>query len=996
MLQLFKGVRCRGRAGRHGALALVALVIAVLAALVAPAGAATAATAAVAPKDGGRAEAAAAPAAGASGPTADGAPEAAPAPKAPPAPPEREQPDPRAARADAAREISRGAAAETCSGAIAPDTVHTCTQPQGPGPFRFTFPLTAATDLVLVQAVTLNDGGPAYTKLTGPDGAAVTCTNPQPSYGEASCPTTKAGAYTLDVSSSSAAGFSVSYRSLASSTTCTAVAASAATLGAPKLYGATVAAGSTGDCYRLPTNIVTGSVVRVHLTSYQVRGTVFDASGKPVCSTRDASSQDFDCKLTGTAPYTVLISEDYGRSADYGLSVARLSNAARCPVVEEQAYGTVPDATSTAPCRTLHVTTAGLHTFGPTEVPSWISGQLFRANGTAACTPKLLKPCNLSVGSYTWARDSSNTGTEAYGIWFHATGQSAGCTDVRDDGFASGPATGSFTGPGQRLCRTLPTATGKGLYLYDNPPADGGADVSTTVYDAKGAQQCEATSRFAVCKLTGTAPFRAVLNGPATGSYRMIIHGTGNTAGCATWNSTAFGPSPGTRFDLTADRQVRCLALAAGKHATAEMIDYTNTSNRVNASVQIYDAAGDQVCSTVGGSTTSCALKAAPAYAALLLGTGSADSYRLVRRDISQTAKCPAPTSLTVGGASTGYTFRSALDSTCVQFKTAATDKLVISERTPEAAYRTGAVLMVVDASGKFLCRQWGTACRVTGSTGYLVYVLASGYDGSTPIAAHIDTWRVATAAGWAPECTGKRIGAENFPPRKGTLTEDAAGYCAVADMKPGQRFDVHGADDSKASMTNPNVELLSPTGFTGSGLDPLVQCGNDNVGDFRFSCAVSANAPKGEYLFLLDAYTAATPLKYQMQGVCASGCAVWPKQADATSLTPATSPAQTLTKVTLRGVNLTLGTEMEFRSANGGSDISSRMVRATSVNTAGTVLVVQVSTFGAAPGTYDLVLDSPGFSSGTRSPGYLPGAYKVTAAPPSARTAPGGHPAAN
>ncbi|MFD5149151.1 hypothetical protein, partial [Streptomyces sp. NPDC058401] len=328
-------------------------------------------------------------------------------------------------------------------------------------------------------------------------------------------------------------------------------------------------------------------------------------------------------------------------------------------------------------------------------------------------------------------------------------------------------------------------------------------------------------------------------------------------------------------------------------------------------------------------------------------------------------------------------------------FKTATTDKLVISKRTPGAAYRTGAVLVVVDATGKAVCRQWGYACRVTGSTGYLVYVLAAGYDGSTPIAAHIDTWRVATTAGWAPECTTKRVGAENFPVRSGTLTEDAAGYCAVADMKPGQRFDLYGADNSVASGTNPNAELMSPTSFTGAGLDPVARCDGRNIGDFNFSCWTSADAPKGEYLVLLSAYTAATPLKYQMQGVCDFPCTTRPKQADATSVTPATSPTQTITKVTLRGRNLTLGTEVVL-TADGGSTSPSRMVKATAVNTAGTVLVVELSTFGIAPDTYSVALDSPQYTWGTRSPGFLPDAYKVTAAPPPPRTPPGGHPLAN
>ncbi|MEU9108623.1 hypothetical protein AB0D54_30660 [Streptomyces xanthophaeus] len=958
---------------------MAALVLAVLATLVGPV---TEVAAAVAPKDGGQASAPA------SGPAAVPEPSAAPAPQAPAAGAGKQRPEPAAERAAAGREISRIKAADSCSGAIAPDTVHTCADVPAGGA-RYTLALTKAPDLVVIQSVSAT-GGMTPKKLTAPDGSTVTCTESQPGYGTARCLTSGAGTYTLDVSSPFGGGFSVAYRALLSSSTCTAVAASETTLGTPKTFAADLAAGSAGDCYRLP--MATGAVLRTHLTSYEVQGSLFDATGRQVCAAESANSQDFDCELTGAAPYTLLVHQDYGRSAAYGFTVARLSQPGNCPLVKVQAYGSVPDARSPARCRILRVATAGPHVFGPTQTSSWISGTLYRANGTAACPPVQNEPCALAAGDYTWVRDANNTTTDAYGIWFHATNQSAGCTAARDDGFASGPAKGTFTGAGQRLCRTLPTATGKGVYLYDTPPTDGGADPVTTVYDAKGVQQCSATANFSVCRLTGAAPFRAVLSGPSTGAYRLTVHDTGRTTGCTAWNSTGFGPSAGHKVDLTAAKQVACLTLGADKHSTAEMIDYTNATNRVNATVMIYDGSGNTVCSTAGGSTTACGFKAGPAYTAVLVGTGRTDSYRLVRRDISQTAACAAPASLTAGGASTGYTFTSALDSTCVKVKAAATDKLVFSVRTPEAAYRTGAQLTVADATGKVVCRQWGSACRVTGSDGYVVYVLASGHDGSTPIVAHIDTWKVATAAGWAPECTGNRIGAEDFPVRSGTLTEAAAGYCAVATVKPGQRFTVHGADDSTLAQSNPRVNLLSSTGFTGSALDPLVQCDNNNLGDFTFSCMLSSFAPEGEYLFLLDAYTTATPVTYSMQGICTSRCTVWPKSGDVDSVTPATSSADTTTTVVLHGTDLHLGTAL--RLVAHGSDASSyRMFEPVMVNAAGTELTVRLSTFSVAPGTYDLVVGSAGYTGGVRTPGYLPGAYTVTAAPPAPEPAPNGHP---
>ncbi|MFD9334529.1 hypothetical protein ACFWBF_08970 [Streptomyces sp. NPDC060028] len=983
MPYMFSDKRCRGRRTHRptGVTALVALIIAVLATLVGPVGAAAAA---VAPKDETRAGA----------PASEAAPEAAkpaPAPKAAPAKPEEKRPEPAAERAAAGRDVSRISAADTCSGAIAPDTVHTCAA-RPAGGAKFTLALTAATDLVFIQAVSTS-GGIEYPNLKAPDGSAVTCA-PLGSYGETRCPTSKPGTYTLELTSGWAdSGFSVSYKALLSGTSCTTVTGAEATLGAPKAFAATVAAGSAGDCFRLP--LAAGAVLRAHLTSYEVYGTVYDATGKQTCSTR-GNSPDFDCKLTGTAPFTLLVNQDYGRSVAYGFTVARLSYPGGCPVVTVQAYGTVPAASSATRCRILRVPSAGPFAFGPTEASSWISGKLYQMGGAEACPPAPDVPCTLAAGDYTWARDSNNTTVDPYGIWFHATNQATGCTDARDDGFASGPARGTFTGASQRLCRTLPTATGKGLYFLDNPPADGGADPVTTVYDAKGVQQCRATSDVSVCKLTGTAPFRAVLSGPASGAYRMTIHGTGDVSGCTTWNRTGFGPSTGMKVDLTADKQVACLAVAADKHSTAEMIDYSNATNRVNASVQIYDGAGDKVCSTTGSTTTACVFQTGPAYPALLIGTGGTDSYRLVRRDISPTAKCPAPKSLTVGGASTGYTFNSALDSTCLQFKTAATDKLVINVRTPQAAYRTGAQLGVADATGKVVCWTSAGACRVTGSAGYFLFGLAAGYDGTTPIVAHIDTWRVATAAGWAPECTANRVSADSFPVRGGTLTEAAAGYCAVATMKPSQRFKVYGADNSASSVSNPWVSMLSSTGFGGPRLDPMVNCMNLNAGDFKFQCATTSSAVEGEYLLLLDAYTATTPLSYSMQGVCDDGCANWPpKRPDADSVTPATSAAESTTQVVLHGTNLTLGTEVKLAS-DGNPASPYRMSEPVSVSADGTSLTVRLSTFGVAPGTYDVVLDGTWYTAGTRSPGYLPGAYTVTAAPPAAKIQANGHPVAN
>ncbi|MFI8966486.1 hypothetical protein ACIGO8_30745 [Streptomyces sp. NPDC053493] len=872
----------------------------------------------------------------------------------------------------AAREIAGGGLTDTCSGAIAPNTVHTCSAWPENHTTSFTLDVPRAKDVVFAQAVD-TQGDDVNVSLTAPDGSAVTCDRPD-DFGAHRCPTTQAGAYTLKVSDSwgSSGGFSVSYKALLSDVSCAHVTDADTALGRPAALATSLVAGSTGNCFALPTG--TGEVLRLYGTDYRVSHTVYDAEGAQICSTRVSGNQYMDCALTGTAPYRVLAAERDAASADLTLTLARLSNPGGCPVVTPQAYGTVPDATGTERCRTLHAPADGSYLFD--AVAPDLDGRLYNAAGTPVCTPEPTAPCQLTAGVYTWARDArSSTGTDAYGVWFLATAQAQGCTPVKDDGFASGPVTGTFTGAGQALCLGLPTASGRGLYFLDQATGEGAAHPTIRVFDAKGASQCANENAPGVCKLTGTAPFHAVLSASAAGDYKVAVQRTAEAAGCTPWAQSAFGNTWGAEVAL--DRgQTACLSLAGGAHATAEMLDYTNNTNQVNAWLRIHDAAGNEVCSTLGGSTTTCRFTAGAPYTALLTNSGRvADTYKLVRRDISATAPCAAPKSLAVGGPSTPYTFRGDLDSTCLRVTAAATDKLWLSVRTPGAAYRTGAVLGVVDATGTIKCRTYGTAgtCRVSGSTSYVVYVIASGY-GETPIASSVDTWRIATAAGWAPECTANKVSAAGFAPRSAVLTETSTAYCAVLDLKPSLNFAVYGVD-STTNGESPTVSLLAGNAF-GATTDYSYQC---NGSGFRFDCLTTGSAPTGQYALVVTPGKAPTPYEFTMQGVCRLGCGGYPAQADVSWLSSTTGPAGTSHPVELRGSGLTLGTPVKLRNDSTSGETWQNQV--VSVAPDGTSMKVLLGTRDLPPGRYDLLVGDGGYTSGTRSPGYLPNAFTVTEA---------------
>ncbi|MBY8877528.1 hypothetical protein [Actinacidiphila acidipaludis] len=701
----------------------------------------------------------------------------------------------------------------------------------------------------------------------------------------------------------------------------------------------------------------------------QLTSTIVDPSGAPSCSTStgDGSSQD-GCVLTGSGPYRVISHTMYGFTGSYTMRIARLSDPAGCTALHPQVYGTAP-ATSTDPCWLLQVPAAGTYDVGGTGVYH-LDGTRFCAQGAASCTFP-------AAGTYAMVFRPGYLDDTPFAPVFVSPAQTAGCVAASDRGFVSGPVSLDLSAAGVRDCLTLPTASGNGVYLVPAAADDGMVPVET-VYDAKGVQQCENEYSFAVCKLTGTAPFHVVVTAPVPRVYRLTVQRTGDAGGCAGWPQTPFGASAGTPVKLTATAQTACLTLPANGHSTAELFDFANTANRLDASVRVFDAAGNQVCSSIASSTTTCRFTAGVAYTAVLVGTGTVDTYHLVRRDVSSSAACAAPASLTVGGASTGYTFTSALDSRCLRVQAATTDKLWLSVRTPAAPAKTGAELLVMDSTGTIVCWQHGSGCRVSGSASYVVAVLAAGYTG-TSIPARVDTWRVGTATGWASQCTANSLSADGFAPRSGSLTETSTAYCGVMQVKPRQSFDVYLVDGNPAA--GPSVDMFSSANWNGTAIDYAYQCGGSSYG-YDFHCSVSGGAPATQVVVIVSPGGSTLPLPYTMQGVCRSQCSTSPKPADVTSLSPAAGPAERDNKVVLHGTNLNLGTDVGL--AQGGIRSSyDPMATPVSVSADGTTLTVVLSTRGLTPGRYDVVLDLAGYTSGTRSTGYLPGGYTVTAAPP-------------
>jgi len=861
----------------------------------------------------------------------------------------------RAARAAAARAAVHGDVADTCSGQISPDTVYPCSTPSSSGTDVFTATVPDAADVLIIQALSTS-GNTLGVTVTGPGGTAVTCQN--------GCVTAAAGTYTLQVQNQSTA-YTLDYTALLSDTTC---AAANPSFAAGVLQGS-VAAGSAGTCYTL--DMTSGHVLHADVagtTWGEMSTAVYDATGTQICV-----DDQGDCTLTGTAPYRVLASDLYGRANTYYATLYDVTEPQGCLTVAQQTYGTVPDQSSSIQCRTLDVAGAGSYQIYAVS-SGGVGGTLYNPDGTAACTNSG-STCQLAAGTYDFVTLEDPEYLTPLGVVFIAANETRGCTATGDTDFASGPATGTFAGLGEEVCLTLPTAAGKSVYVFNQPSAKNASVAQPEILDATGAEQCpSADFADATCALTGTAPFHAILSAQAaSGGYRFLVQRTDSSAGCTVWPQSGFGGSWGAKETITPVSDVACLSIPANQHSTGEMIDYADTSNTENGGIAVDDPTGKQVCLDL--TTVVCSYTSGVAYTALLSST-LGDTYELVRRDVSKTASCSAPASTAVGGPSTPYVLTSDLYAACERVTAATADKMWFGVRTQAPSPATAA-LEVTDPSGNVLCRQWGIPCQVTGSTSYQVIVIASGYAGVS-ISAHVDSWIVGTASGWASQCTAHQVSSNGWAPVSGTLTETSTAYCAVVTPVSGEEFAAYGAAGAGGNGPVPYLIATSAADW-GATIQPCV--GSDG---FTY-CQTSDLGTTPAVLLITpgESTSVPTPVPYLIQGVCQLSCTTHPGAPTISSITPSSGAAGSH-QVVVNGTNLNLGTTFRFDSNGSPSGVYGSPM---SVNATGTALTMLINTTNLTPGTYDAVLDGGGYAVGTPSQGYLPGAYKVTAAPTVAKS---------
>jgi hypothetical protein len=854
------------------------------------------------------------------------------------------------------------------------DTLYSCQAPSGTGTDTYTLTLPAGPNVLVFQTTDANQVALPIT-VTAPDSTTVSCQ--QSPVDE--CATSQQGTYTVAVTSDSIS-YTLEFTALLSAATCPTISLS---LAGSAVTG-TLTAGQPGACYSLGTSgPPAGHILHAYMGIYaeQIETIVFDSAGNLVCAQVDGN-----CTLTGTGPYRVLAT-DFGQAENpYEFQVADVTDPAGCVPVAQQVFGTVP-ALGTDLCSSLTVTTSGNYQIYSVDKGSATqNATLYTPSGGNACTGG--GPfCQLAPGSYNLVLNYLLEGDQVSTV-FIAAAESQGCVAASDTTFASGDATGTFAGPGEELCRTLPTPAGLSDYLYSQPVTSGSRGQILEIVDSAGTQMCPGAftySSFGTCALTGTAPFRVILvtSGPDS-HFRLLVQRTDSTAGCASWPRSGYGNAAGAHVTLTNADNAKCFVVPPAGRSAAELVEDADSTDGAAALLTLDDPSGKTLCSGNGYPTdwTVCDYKAGVTYTALLVNLAfpaiTGDMYSLVRRDITGQAACSSPVSTSPGGPTTSFTLGSSVAARCFRVSSVKADKFMFALRD-SAPYDSSAfnvpsaTIIIANSSGTLQCT-WGLFCPVGGSAGYQAIVLTVDYT-DVAITVHLDSWRVGTSAGWAAACqrhhfsTGATSAAVSD-----TLTDSADVYCGVIDMAPNQFWSIYGS--STAIYPSSVYMNAYPAGSWATPFQTGGICGIGGAVLCQLELAPGAQ-PTQALLIVAPFGASQDPISFDMQGVCTLGCTVQRPASVYTSITPAAQRAGPDNTVVLSGTGLNFASPFNLMAQNGSAYTPSVPV---SVNAAGTRLTLRLDTTQVPPGTYDIAAGD--FCSPAPCSDWLLNAYKVTRAP--------------
>lgn len=388
-----------------------------------------------------------------------------------------------------------------------------------------------------------------------------------------------------------------------------------------------------------------------------------------------------------------------------------------------------------------------------------------------------------------------------------------------------------------------------------------------------------------------------------------------------------------------------------------QAVEDADLTDGASAGLIVNDPAGKLLCEGNGFPTdwTICDYKAAVSYTAILIDTrfqraGASEEYWLARRDLTGSATCSSPISTSPSGPATTFTLGSSVAAHCVRVTAAKADKLMFAfhdsaPADPSAFDIPSATMLVTTSSGTVIC-SFMLFCPAAGSGEYQVITLAVDYT-DVAMTVHLDSWLVATSAGWAPACLRHKFSTGTTSAAvSDTLSGKADLYCGVVNAQPNQDLAIDGSDTAIAPST------LWVNAYTESSWqNPLQNLGICAVGiDW---CDIGPVQQATQALLIVTPFNQSQdPISFDLQGVCRFGCSTPPQPPVFTSISPEAQAAGPDNTVVLSGTGLNFKSEFDL-VAEGGQEFSPAVP--VSDNAAGTRLTLRLDTTGVPPGTYDV-----------------------------------------
>ncbi|MFJ8664285.1 hypothetical protein [Streptomyces sp. NPDC093600] len=473
---------------------------------------------------------------------------------------------------------------------------------------------------------------------------------------------------------------------------------------------------------------------------------------------------------------------------------------------------------------------------------------------------------------------------------------------------SEGRYAGEFTAPGQTACLELPSPQGARIAALTSRGGEGIA-VAVAVADANGTAQCtESALSNGSCALTGAAPFRATVratDSAATGSYGVHFVRTDTPqADCPVLPAGSFADdTAAVRLETGDGVFSHCLTIPADAHSTAELFRFryafpderdlfpdwvvrlVDTDGNGPQSCYTHPMPGQQLRTDI---LSSCKLAEGKAYTVLLEGQNAPATHTLVHRDVTAAAQgCAASAATAIGAPAVQASSGENGTLRCHRITTdAATDRLVVNARDTGNVTHT----LVMNDQGDTQCWLEAHACEVTGSTSYQV-VTQAPEDWTLPESYRLDAWRVATAAGLAPECPRVTSSvATGYGPVTGTLSEERTAACAVLPTVAGDRFTAHvTATDGGTSTAEPALYGSQGQRLTGS-----------------------THQADGQSLFVLSLPEATDRTAYSAKLTCTNQpCGA--EDASVGAVTPTSAQSGTVATLTVRGTALSMGTTVRL-----------------------------------------------------------------------------------